>query len=491
MLWFLFGGMILCVVLLPVFLAERWCRRHKQKKYFPVPRGMGWLQRTAVWMLYHLPESVRQSSLLKGCADMAAGKLSPGIRREVFCQKHKIKKIMIFYGGLLLTAVFLMIFGLMNRTPDLTDYRIQREDARGSSHQVAVEAEIEGLEEKQELLLTVRPRRYSEEERDALIEQVKDYIDRVLPGENDSLQEVSSPLYFPCGFPDENVSIEWQLKDYNLIHQDGTLGNLTLYQLPVDTVVTAIICYDNFSVQYEKNIRIIGREKTAQENLTDRFMEAVEEADERTAGNLQFQLPNEVDGHKIIWSYHRESTLPVLAMLAVSMIVCLVFYQEEKLKQQMRQRTEQLLYDYPGFVHRMVLMLGAGMTVRRSWDQLIIDYEKEEEKKKSGTWLYKEMKYARIQMQTGIPEIQAYMDFGRRTDLPQYIKFSQLLIQHIRRGSRGMQEMMLQEASEAEKQRRDLARRLGETAGTKLLLPMMMLMVIVLVIVMVPAFFSM
>ncbi len=491
MLWFLFGGMILCVVLLPVFLAERWCRRHKQKKYFPVPRGMGWLQRTAVWMLYHLPESVIQSSLLKGCADVAAGKLSPGLKREVFCRKHKIKKIMIFYGGILLTVVFLFTYGLVNSTPDLKDYRIQREDAKGSSHQVAVEAEIEGMAEKQELLLTIRPRRYSEEEVDALMKRVKEYIDKVLPGDNASLQEVSSSLYFPGSFPDENVSIEWQLKDYNLIHQDGTLGNLTLYQLPADTVVTAIICYDNLSVEYEKNIRIIGREKTEQEKLEDRFMEAVKEADERTAGNLQFQLPDEVDGHTIVWSYHRESTLPILALLAFTVIVCLIFYQEERLKQQMQRRTEQLLYDYPGFVHRMVLMLGAGMTVRRSWDQLILDYEKEEKGKKTGTWLYKEMKYARIQMQTGIPEIQVYLEFGQRTELPQYIKFSQLLIQLIRRGSRGMQEMMLQEASEAEKQRRDLARRLGETAGTKLLFPMMILLVIVLMVVMVPAFFAM
>ena len=42
--WFLFGSIFLCIVLLPVFLAERWCRRHKAKKYFPVPKGMGWLQ---------------------------------------------------------------------------------------------------------------------------------------------------------------------------------------------------------------------------------------------------------------------------------------------------------------------------------------------------------------------------------------------------------------------------------------------------------------
>ena len=29
--WFLFGSIFLCIVLLPVFLAERWCRRHKAK----------------------------------------------------------------------------------------------------------------------------------------------------------------------------------------------------------------------------------------------------------------------------------------------------------------------------------------------------------------------------------------------------------------------------------------------------------------------------
>ena len=50
---------------------------------------------------------------------------------------------------------------------------------------------------------------------------------------------------------------------------------------------------------------------------------------------------------------------------------------------------------------------------------------------------------------------------------------------------------MMKEAEEAERRRRDLARKLGETAGTKLLLPMMMLLFIVLAVIMLPAFLSM
>lgn len=105
-------------------------------------------------------------------------------------------------------------------------------------------------------------------------------------------------------------------------------------------------------------------------------------------------------------------------------------------------------------------------------------------------WLYREMKYTRIQMESGVPEIQAYLEFGQRMELQQY-KMTQLLIQYIKRGSKGMQSLMQQEAAEAEKQRRDLAKQLGETAGTKLLMPMMLLLIIVLLIVMVPAFLSM
>ena len=52
MQFFWFGAILLCAALLPVFLAENWCRRHKVKKIFPVPRGMGWLQRTAVWLVF-------------------------------------------------------------------------------------------------------------------------------------------------------------------------------------------------------------------------------------------------------------------------------------------------------------------------------------------------------------------------------------------------------------------------------------------------------
>ena len=82
MQFFWFGAILLCAALLPVFLAENWCRRHKVKKIFPVPRGMGWLQRTAVWLLCHLPDTISCSRWLTGCSEDIVGKLYPGMKKE-------------------------------------------------------------------------------------------------------------------------------------------------------------------------------------------------------------------------------------------------------------------------------------------------------------------------------------------------------------------------------------------------------------------------
>lgn len=382
------------------------------------------------------------------------------------------------------------MYRLSDRVPELVDNVIEREDARGEIRDVAVEAEIESVEGTQKLTLNVAPRKYSKSEQEALLQKVIAYIDQVLPGENTDLSHVETNLVFPEQFPGENITIEWATDDYNLINQDGTLGDMTEISLPVQTKVTAEIRYgDEVLKEYEKDICIVSVKKTEQEKLQDDLQEALKSADKQSEEKLQLILPDSVSGHAVTWHYQVHSQMPLLILISIIAVICLMLYQEERLKAQLKQRTEQLLHDYPGFVYRMVLMLGAGMTSRRSWYQLMEDYEKEGGGREK--WLYKELRYAHIQMQSGVPEIQAYIEFGKRTELHQYIKFMQLLTQYIRRGSRGMEGLMLQEAEEAEKQRRDFAKQMGEMAGTKLLLPMILLLVIVLMIVMVPAFLSM
>jgi hypothetical protein len=70
------------------------------------------------------------------------------------------------------------------------------------------------------------------------------------------------------------------------------------------------------------------------------------------------------------------------------------------------------------------------------------------------------------------------------------MKLSALLSQNIRKGSNNLLQILRQEADHAFAERKNQAKKLGEEAGTKLLLPMMMMLCVVMVIIMIPAYFS-
>ena len=60
----------------------------------------------------------------------------------------------------------------------------------------------------------------------------------------------------------------------------------------------------------------------------------------------------------------------------------------------------------------------------------------------------------------------------------------------MKKGSGDLLRLLEIEAMESFEERKELAKRIGEKAGTKLLFPMMIMLLIVIVIVIVPAFLS-
>ena len=65
------------------------------------------------------------------------------------------------------------------------------------------------------------------------------------------------------------------------------------------------------------------------------------------------------------------------------------------------------------------------------------------------------------------------------------------LSQNLRKGTKGLSELLKLESIQAFEERKARAKRLGEEAGTKLLLPMFLMLAVVLIIVIVPAFLTM
>ncbi|MDE6908442.1 MAG: type II secretion system F family protein, partial [Lachnospiraceae bacterium] len=155
---------------------------------------------------------------------------------------------------------------------------------------------------------------------------------------------------------------------------------------------------------------------------------------------------------------------------------------------ELEQRRRELLLDYPEIVNKLALYMGAGMTIRNAFFKMGEDYKKQ--KKVQKRYVYEEILIACNELQGGRSEMEAYDHFGRRCQVQAYLKLSALLSQNLRKGSNDLLQMLRQEADNAFAQRKGLAKKLGEEAGTKLLLPMMMMLCIVMVIIIIPAYFS-
>ena len=79
---------------------------------------------------------------------------------------------------------------------------------------------------------------------------------------------------------------------------------------------------------------------------------------------------------------------------------------------------------------------------------------------------------------------------AERCKVPCYTKLAVLLNQNIRKGNNNLQKNLSEEMDKAFEERKNLARKYAEEAGTKLLLPMILILLVVIVMIMYPAFVS-
>lgn len=127
------------------------------------------------------------------------------------------------------------------------------------------------------------------------------------------------------------------------------------------------------------------------------------------------------------------------------------------------------------------------MSLSNAWIKIAKDYKEKTTKKR---FAYEEISLTAGELMLGTSEVIAYERFGRRVKLLPYLRFSSLIAQNVKKGSAELLNQLELEAAEAFAERKELAKRMGEEAGTKLLVPMVVMLLLVLAIIMVPAMLS-
>ena len=200
-------------------------------------------------------------------------------------------------------------------------------------------------------------------------------------------------------------------------------------------------------------------------------------------------LPDKIGLKNVIWKEVVQDSSGILFLL-MCVAAFLVYYAgEREVEKRLAERNRELLQDYPEIIHKLALYMGAGMTIRNAFGKMGNDYGKQKPPGKK-RYVYEEIILLCRELQSGTAEPEAYAHLGKRCRLQPYMKLGTLLSQNIRKGSGDLLIKLRQEASAAFEERKNRAKKAGEEAGTKLLLPMMMMLCIVMVLIMIPAYFT-
>ena len=420
--------------------------------------------------------------------------------RGYLAKKVKYLFIGIFSVGILALFVFLM----PQEIGELSENTILRNGYDEAEKSIILVAKSEGMEEEIEIQL--EPMHYSKEQLDSMADEVflllstevflksgtyesADYENNDYESNKNKSNEYSSKLYVVCehmefptaleGYP---FSIGWESSNYNVLDNDGSIMENISEEGEIICVTAKLSCYE-YVWEKEYALQVFPVAKVWEECFLEEIEKSIEELDNKTSEEEVFLLPQTVNGHTVVYEEKTENSYGKIIIIGVILLICIWFSMDSNLSKQMENRDRQLLIDYAKLVSKLSLYLGAGLSFRTAIRRIVESLDK-------NRFVTKELEIAVRELENGIAESKVIDSFANRCRLPCYIKLSVLINQNIRKGNNNLQKQLKEEADKAFEERKNLARKYGEEAGTKLLFPMLLMLVVVMVMIIYPAFVS-
>ena len=388
---------------------------------------------------------------------------------------------------LIVTASF-VIFGIcnsfFNKNTEANNY-ISRPGV--DEYDTEMEIEVEGLLDKpQRIEIPVTKRTYSKDEAKEAIKKGLEEILLTLPGENSSLQNITTDLNLTNEISDLGLSVRWDFGESELIDILGNVHNENLKE-NINLDIEVDLSYETYEESYIIPVTVCPKILSNDERLLKGLIDKIAIADKESIQKDGYTLPDTYDGKSLIYHYGEAFNFNIIPIMGIIIAILLYLQEKEKESRSTENRKRELMKDYPDIVSKLIVFIGAGLSVRQSWESIVIDYENECKENNERRYAYEEMVKALAKLKTGIYENTVYKDFGRSCGLRQYMKLASLLEQNRRNGLANLHSLLSMESQSAWDERINLARREGEELNTKLLLPLFMMLLIVMMIIIVPA----
>jgi tight adherence protein C len=366
---------------------------------------------------------------------------------------------------------------------------IVRPDYTDSADNIELEVLAEGEEKPFLVELEVSPRQYDAQQIEGIFDTVYEQILQEMVSGNESLSCVRQNLKLVTESQDYPVTAEWYSEDTAVIDTDGTVYNTEFEPGQKETVrLVLILKYGEYRCEYPIEAVVWEAQYDTAEQKQTGIVNVLTQLEKNSQEEV-LTLPDTIHGMKVTYQSSPVQKSGILGLCGLLLVPLLLSFRKKEQKMQAeKRRKEQLTYDYAEVISKLVLLAGAGMTIRRAWEKIAGDYQ---QKPCGGKrYVYEEMVRTCAEMNTGIPERSAYERFARRCDTKEYLKLASLLSQNVKKGTTDILKLLEQESQSAFEQHKNLAKKKGEEAGTKLLFPMILMLMTVMAMLMFPAIVS-
>ena len=417
--------------------------------------------------------------------------LDPSADSGILVRDYYLQKIQFMMKMLMVGMFFLVILIFKDKADNPLgkgDILKRNETGEGSSI-YNLEAKLaSGTKEKVQLELLER--QLTKDEQIKEIEKVTQLLPTLIIGENKSLQHIEKSLVLPDKIEGYQVRIRWETSDYQLMDEDGSIGEKEVSASGEKIVLTAILICGEETKEVSLEGKIFPPVQSSEKSVQDELMELIQKGQEKSKYISNYQLPQMLGTEKIEWSEEKNKMFIYIVFAIPILCITISFGKDRDLQKKIEQKNKSLLMEYSEFVSKLQLLIGCGMTMRSAFEKMKQDYSRTRKAGGDKKEVYEELQNAVNRFQSGHSETEVYDFFGKRCGLLCYRKLTSLILQNLDKGTDGLLEALENESRVAFSERKQLAKRLGEEAQTKLLLPMAIMLVIVMLMILIPAYLS-
>lgn len=174
----------------------------------------------------------------------------------------------------------------------------------------------------------------------------------------------------------------------------------------------------------------------------------------------------------------------VFSVYAALLLLPVFYFADRELDRKIELKKRSILTELPTFLNTLSLLLGAGLTYNAAVEKAVADAD-------GKSPLYSELQHVLSAIRSGSTYGSAYKEFSRRCGIPEITRYASTVLQNINLGSADMAQVLSLLAQECWQKRKDIARKQGEEASSKLVFPMVMIFLAVSIIVLAPAIMAM